>query len=239
MSFLQRDEPEPPLFQPETYVDASIERQRRLPGWLLAVPMVSTFIWMLATRGDMLSWAISVPRLAEGHWELVVLHMFAHGGLIHIFYNISALLALSPPVMERLGPFSQRSFIASMVLFFGSGLAALAFWLALNPASDIPMLGASGAIFGLLGFLLRLPDPHGDPVTLGGRQMGRAVIEWAKMHLPLMAFFLIPLVLGGQHFGLAWEAHLGGFVAGMLLCKPLWKWCGGRPDWVPDEELAT
>jgi membrane associated rhomboid family serine protease len=239
MSFLQRDEPEQPvdsLFQPETYVNATIEWQRRLPGRLLAAPMVIAFIALLATRGEMVSWAISVPRLVQGHWELIVLHMFAHGGLIHIIFNISALLAFGPPVMERLGPFSQRSFTAFLLLFFGSGLAAMTLWLALNPTSEIPVLGASGAIFGLIGFLLRLPDPHGDPVPLRGRQMGRAITEWAKMHLPLIAFFLIPVILGGQHFGLAWEAHLGGFLAGMLLCKPLWKWCGGQPDWVPDEE---
>ncbi len=239
MSFLQRDEPEPPdnlLFQPETYVDATIERQRRLPAWFLAVPMVLAFVSLLAIRGDMVSWAISMPRLEQGQWELVLLHMFAHGGLVHIFYNISGLLALGPPVMERLGPFGERSFAAFMLLFFGSGLAAMALWLALNPASDIPMLGASGAIFGLLGFLLRLPDPHSDPVPLGYRQMRQAITEWTKMHLPLIALFLIPVILGGKHFGLAWEGHLGGFVTGMLLCKPLWQWCGGRPDWVPDED---
>ena len=236
MSFLQRQEPEQPpepLFQPETYVDRVIERQRRIPGLVLAVPMVIAFGWLLWDQGSMIGWAVSGPRLAEGRFELIVLHMFAHGGLMHIIFNLSALAALGPAVMERLGPFCLRSFAAFMALFLASGLGGMVFWLALNPASTVPMLGASGAIFGLLGFLMRQPDPHGVPVPLLSPQLGKAFVEWFKLHIPLVALFAIPLLLGGSNFGLAWESHLGGFLVGLLLCKPVWAWSGGRPDWVP------
>jgi membrane associated rhomboid family serine protease len=239
MSFLQRKEPEQtvePLFQPETYVDATIERNRRIPGIVLAVPMVIAFAWLVWDQGSMIAWAVSGPRLGEGRFELIVLHMFAHGGLMHIIFNLSALAALGPAVMERLGPLGPRSFAAFMLLFFGSGLGGLAFWLALNPDSQIPMLGASGAIFGLLGYLMRQPDPHGAPVPLLSAQLGKAFREWFKLHLPLVALFAIPLLFGGDNFGLAWEAHLGGFLAGMLLCGPIQAWSGGRPDWIPDED---
>lgn len=244
MSFLRREEneaepPLEPLFQPETYVDPVIERQRRIPGIVLAVPMVIAFVWLLWDQGSMIGWAISMPRLADGRFELIVLHMFAHGGLMHIIFNLSALAALGPAVMERLGPFGPRSFAAFMLLFFGSGLGAVAMWLALNADSAIPMLGASGAIFGLLGFLMRQPDPHGQPVPLFSAQLGRAFIEWIKLHIPLIALFAIPLLLGGDNFGLAWEAHLGGFIAGLLLCAPVRAWSGGRPDWVYDDSVQA
>jgi len=234
MSFLRRDEPAEPLFAPETHVDGAIERNRRIPGLVLAAPMVAAFVWLMWDQGSMTGWAVSGPRLAEGRFELAVLHMFAHGGLVHIIFNLSALAALGPAVMERLGPLAPRSFAAFMLLFFGSGLGGLAFWLALNPASEIPMLGASGAIFGLLGFLMRQPDPHSPPAPLFSEQLGRAFVEWLKLHLPLVALFAIPLIFGGGSFGLAWEAHLGGFLAGMLLCAPIHAWSGGHPDWVPD-----
>ncbi|RNJ62258.1 MAG: rhomboid family intramembrane serine protease [Porphyrobacter sp. IPPAS B-1204] len=242
MSFLQRGEPEPQaedLFHPETYVDAAIRRQRRIPAMVLAVPMVIAFVWLMWTEGSMIGWAVSVPRLGEGQFALIVLHMFAHGGLMHIAFNLVALAALGPAVMERLGPLGLRSFAAFMVQFFGSGLGGVAVWLAINPTSEVPMLGASGAIFGLLGYLMRQPDPQDQPVPLIGPQLGRAFVEWVKLHLPLLAIFIIPVLLGGSNFGLAWEAHLGGFLAGMLLCRPIWAWSGGRPDWVPDEEASA
>ena len=237
MSFTRRNEPEAladPLFQPETYVDAVVQRNRRIPGMVLAAPMVIAFLWMMWDQGSMIAWAVSAPRLGAGQFELIVLHMFAHGGLMHIIFNLSALAALGPAVMERLGLLNARSFAAFMLLFFGSGLGGLAVWLALNPSSEIPMLGASGAIFGLLGFLMRQPDPHGQPVPLLSAQLGRAFVEWIKLHLPLIALFAIPMIFGGANFGLAWEAHLGGFLAGLVLCAPILRWSGGVPDWVPD-----
>lgn len=220
------------LFAPETYVDAALTRQRRVPAMVLAVPMVVAFMWLMWTEGSMIGWAVSGPRLAEGRIAPLVLHMFAHGGLLHIVFNLIGLAALGPAVMERLGPLRARSFAAFMALFFGSGLGGVGLWLAINPASEVPMLGASGAIFGLLGFLMRQPDPHGVPAALFSPQLGRAFAEWFKLHLPLLAIFAIPLLLGGSTFGLAWEAHLGGFLAGMVLCKPIWAWSGGHPDWV-------
>lgn len=220
------------LFQPETYVDAALGRQRRIPALALAVPMVIAFVWLMWTEGSMNAWAVSGPRLAEGQFAPIVLHIFAHGGLVHIVFNLIGLAALGPAVMERLGPLRPRSLAAFMALFFGSGLSGVGLWLALNPASEIPMLGASGAIFGLLGFLMRQPDPQAAPVPLFSPMLGRAFAEWFKLHLPLVAIFAIPLLLGGSNFGLAWEAHLGGFLAGMVLCKPIWTWSGGHPDWV-------
>lgn len=237
MSFTQRDEAEQvvtPLFLPETYVDPAIKRNRRIPGMVLAAPMVAAFVWLLWDQGNMLSWAVSGPLLAAGHYQQVLLHMFAHGSLLHIVFNLSALAALGPPVMERLGPLTPRSFVAFMLLFFGCGLGGMAFWLALNLSGDIPMLGASGAIFGLLGFLMRHPDPHRQPVPLFSAQLGRAFVAWVKLHIPLVALFALPLIFGGDNFGLAWEAHLGGFIAGLLLCPPVYAWSGGHPDWVAD-----
>lgn len=242
MSFLQRGKPKQQvedLFHPETYVDAAIKRQRRIPAMVLAVPMVIAFVWLMWTDGSMIGWAVSGPRLSDGQLALIVLHMFAHGGLMHIVFNLAALAALGPAVMERLGTLRLRSFAAFMALFFGSGLAGMAVWLAINPASEVPMLGASGAIFGLFGYLMRQPDPQAEPAALFSPQLGRAFTEWFKMHLPLLAIFAIPLLLGGDNFGLAWEAHLGGFLAGMVLCKPIWAWSGGRPDWVPDEDASA
>ena len=185
-----------------------------VPALILAVPMIIAFGFWGLDRGGMADWAVSRAGLAAGDYQLVALHMFAHGGLVHLAFNVVALFALGPAVMQRLGRLSLRSFAAFLVLFLLSGVAGLGAWLAFP--HDVPMLGASGAIFGFLGFILRQPDPDKAPIALFSREMTQAFVVLLKLHLPLLAIFAIPLLLGAGYFGLAWEAHLGGFVAGLL-----------------------
>jgi membrane associated rhomboid family serine protease len=233
MSFVDPESEGKPLFHEPTYVDEATRRRRLIPSLILAIPMIVAFVVLTWTQGGMIEWAVSQPRLADGAYHLIVLHMFAHAGLMHLGFNLVAMFALGPAVMERLGPLEPRSIAAFFALFFACGLAGLSLWLAIHPTSEIPMLGASGAIFGLLGFLVRQPDPQGKPIPLASPAMAHAFVEWIKLHLPLVALFAIPLLFGSGFFGLAWEAHLGGFIAGLLLCGPILAWAGNRPDWVP------
>ena len=211
-------------------VSEETKRSLTRPALALAAPMVLAYAWLTFTQGSMNAWAVSGPRLAAGEYQTIILHMFAHGGLMHIVFNLMALAVIGPRVMERLGPLSLRTFAGFMALFFGTGLAGMATWLAINPESDVPMLGASGAIFGLLGVMLRQPDPLGPPIPLFSREMGEAFWTFGKLHLPLVLLFAIPMLLGAG-FGLAWEAHLGGFVAGLLIGAPISRWCGDGSDW--------
>lgn len=236
MSFTEPEEEENSLFREPPYVDEATRRKRLVPAVLLATPMIIAFVLTFFAGDGMNAWAISGPRLAQGQFETIALHMFAHGGIAHIVFNSMALFAFAPAVMERLGPLHFKSLSAFLALFFGCGLAGMALWLAINPNSEIPMLGASGAIFGLLGFVLRKPDPFGPIIPIVSREMRAALIEWVKLHLPLVAIFIVPVLLGSEFFGLAWEAHLGGFVAGLLLCGPILKWSDNGPDWIPIEE---
>lgn len=203
---------------------ADPDRRLLLPALLLAAPMAVAYVAKGFGPDGMMEWAVSRAGLAAGDIAPVALHMFAHGGLIHIGFNLVALLALTPPVMDRLGMPSWRTLVAYLLLFFACGLADMALWLAFPHHG--PMLGASGAIFGLLGFLLRQPDPDAPPARLLSRSTGRAFWTFVKLHLPLIAIFLIPLLLGAGSFGLAWESHLGGFVAGLLLYRPIQRLAG-------------
>lgn len=233
MSFTDPEPEGEPLFHEPTYVDEATRLRRLVPSAILAAPMIASFVVLTWMQGSMIGWAASQPRLADGAYHTIILHMFAHAGLLHIGFNLMALFALGPAVMERLGPLGPRSMTAFFALFLACGLAGLSLWLAMHPASEIPVLGASGAIFGLLGFLIRQPDPHGKPIPLASRATARALVEWIKLHLPLVILFAIPLLFGSSSFGLAWEAHLGGFIAGLMLCGPVLAWAGNQPDWVP------
>lgn len=215
-----------PLSEDEAEGEA-VGRRQHLPAALLLLPMIAAYALLTWTRGDMNDWAAWPPRLAAGEYKAVWLHMFAHGGVLHLLFNGAALVALTPAVMDRLGPLSPRTLAAFLVLFLVSGLAGLALWLALPQA--VPMLGASGAILGLLGFILRQPDPSQGRIPLFGPDMARAFLAFAKLHVPLVILFAIPLLFGASVFGLAWEAHLGGFIAGLLLHGPVLRLAGGYP----------
>jgi membrane associated rhomboid family serine protease len=100
------------------------------------------------TAGGPAPWGVSVEALAEGRWHTLVTHMATHADLVHLLLNLSVLLPLTPLAMVRLGPGVDgwRRFAA---LYLGSALASALLYLALNPGG-LPMVGASGAIFGLL-----------------------------------------------------------------------------------------
>lgn len=128
-------------------------------------------------------------------------YAFLHGGPIHMVVNMVALVSFGTAIVNRIG---QKRFL---VVYAISSLGG-AVGFGLFSASSAPMVGASGALFGLLGtwvcwdYLDR--RHHGDPlwVTL------RAIVFLVAYNLVFW------VVLHGQ---LAWETHFGGFVAGWLL----------------------
>ncbi len=124
-----------------------------------------------------------------------------HGGWLHLLVNMIALVSFGTLIVERVG---QRRFVVAYVLSALGGAACFGL-LSTNPA---PMVGASGALFGLLGVWVcwdYLDRRHfGDPLWVTMRAVAFLVVY-------NVVFFLL---LSGN---LAWETHLGGFVTGWLL----------------------
>jgi membrane associated rhomboid family serine protease len=160
-----------------------------------------------------------VPRRLMAHWDsdtqwlTLFTHMFLHGGWAHVLGNCWFLWIFGKNVEDRLGP------LQFPVLYLLSGLAAAAMQVAVDPGSSVPMMGASGAISGILGAYLLL-FPTAWIFTL---------VPWIVPILPVPAFLFLVLwfviqafngfgwLLGGGSGGVAWWAHAGGFVAGMAL----------------------
>ena len=135
--------------------------------------------------------------------------MFLHGSLFHLAGNMLFLWIFGNNVEDFLGPLRFGLF------YLISGLGASFFQVVLSPNSRVPMIGASGAIAGVLGayFLLY---PGARVLTL--------VFLWI---IPIPAAFVLGLwfvlqVLNvGMGGGVAWFAHIGGFLVGLALVKPL------------------
>jgi membrane associated rhomboid family serine protease len=144
-------------------------------------------------------------------------HMWLHGGWLHILGNMWFVWVFGDNVEDRLGRFRY------LVLYLASGAAALASQILADPAYGQPMIGASGAVSGVLGaYVVLFPRAH--VLTL-------IPLGWIFLTAVWPAFVFLGIWFGIQVLqgslgpdgagGVAWWAHAGGFVAGMLLALPL------------------
>ncbi len=144
--------------------------------------------------------------------------MFLHGGLLHLVGNMLYLWIFGNNVEDTLG---HARFA---VFYLASGVAAAAAQTVVNPASGIPMVGASGAVSGVLGAYFLL-FPYATVLTLV--TFG---FFWRFIHLPAMVvlglwillqffsgYLSLSVASGAESGGVAFFAHIGGFVTGMGL----------------------
>ena len=147
-------------------------------------------------------------------YATVFTSMFVHGGLFHLGGNMLYLWIFGDNVEDRIGR------LKFLVFYLLSGLAAAATQIWTDPASKIPMVGASGAISGVLGAYLFL-FPHARVLTLIPLGFFYRIVEIPA--LIVLGFWIVVQVLNGvgtlgvQVGGVAWFAHIGGFVAGLVM----------------------
>ncbi len=153
-------------------------------------------------------------------WERAVpfvSYMGLHNDWTHLAINCLWLLAFGPIVARRFG---AALFVA---FFIVCGVAGAVMYLAFNWGSAVPVVGASGAISGLMAAALRmLPGQvpwaiHGEAplAPVFSRQILIFTAVWAAINL---LAGVTGLGMGGESGLVAWQAHLGGFLAGLLLC---------------------
>jgi membrane associated rhomboid family serine protease len=150
-------------------------------------------------------------------WTLVS-SMFLHGGWMHLIGNMLYLWIFGNNIEDAMG---HGRFIAFYVL---CGLAAALAQALMEPASEIPMIGASGAISGVLGAYLLL-YPHARVQVL--LPLGFVMHMMSLPAVLVLGFWFVLQVLSsaaatGGEGGTAWFAHMGGFIAGMALI-PIFK----------------
>jgi membrane associated rhomboid family serine protease len=140
--------------------------------------------------------------------------MFMHGGWFHIIGNMWFLKVFGDNVEDSMGAF--RFFI----FYIFCGLAAAGAQIAFSPGSAIPMVGASGAISGVLGaYVMLYPKAPIHTLIFLGFFVTRIVVP---AYLMLGYWFLLQLIgtapkIGSGTGGVAFGAHVGGFVAGLVL----------------------
>lgn len=148
--------------------------------------------------GLMRNW---LPNYAAQPWTMFVTYALLHAGILHLVGNMIMLLWIGPGLVARLG---QWGF---MLLWVGASVGGGVVFVAMA-TSPTPMVGASGAVFGLMGALVML-----DYVRTG--QYAHAI----AMTLGLAALNIVMLVV--ENGLLAWQTHLGGYLFGCVIALML------------------
>ena len=185
----------------------------------LIVVNVLAFVWEVGSDdAAIVRWAVVPAALMRGEgWLTPLTSMFLHGGAMHIISNMVFLTAFGPMVEDAMG---RGRFLAFYLL---GGLAATATQVAVNPASTIPQLGASGAIAAVMGAFL---------VTYPGDQIKVLWFFGIFTHVSYVpAILLIGVWLASQMLnqmgavveayagGVAYAAHVGGAFFGILTAR--------------------
>jgi membrane associated rhomboid family serine protease len=174
------------------------------------------------TRMTDLTGAFGIGRVGIVHYPgphpiilTLITSMFMHGSLLHLGGNMLYLWIFGNNIEDLLGP---GRFI---VFYLICGLAAHALHIGMDPSSIIPTVGASGAISGVIGaYLIAYPRARVLTLMFLGFFIRMAVVP---AFVIIIFWFVIQLVsamvsLGGMHGGgVAWFAHIGGFIAGIVL----------------------
>lgn len=170
-----------------------------------------TDTWGLVPR-EFLRGASQSHATGQIVWLTPIAAMFIHGGLLHLAGNALYLWIFGSRIEDLLG---HGRFL---LFYLVCGLAASAVQVASNPDSYAPIVGASGAVSGLLGgYAISYPT-------------GRLRLLWPPMRVPaalfLLAWIVIQILSGlgagvEASSGIAWWAHVGGFVTGMALVRSM------------------
>jgi membrane associated rhomboid family serine protease len=212
--------------------------------WTIIAANAAAFLYQLSLGEAALQWFLYqhalVPRryffptwgelngLSPFDPTPFITNTFLHGGWLHIILNLWTLFIFGPALEDRLGP------VRFIALYLLAGLAASATHAVFNATSAVPVLGASGAIAGVIAaYAVRFPYAW-------VRVIVPILFIPLLFSIPALAFagiwFFMQVLQGASQLvspfanagGIAWWAHIGGFIAGLMLLPLLEPSAAGR-----------
>lgn len=191
---------------------------------ILIVINVMMFVWELSFGPDLERALYGVAFIPWRLWNspyilanviTMFVSMFLHGGWLHLGGNMLYLWIFGDNIEDRLGHFKY------LLFYLLCGLAATFTHAVMNPTSRVPSIGASGAIAGVLGaYLILFPKARVTtliPIFFFITIRDIPAIIVLGLWFVLQLFVGVTSVGGAEQGGVAYFAHVGGFVSGMLL----------------------
>jgi membrane associated rhomboid family serine protease len=235
-----RADPTPQVPGPSPWAEPVIPQRVHEPPLNLAWPaavLVAVFIALYAVQSTLVDpnavvaqFGFTPVALLQGGWYQPLTALFVHGSWAHVLFNSAFAVAFGQPVARRfgLGPLGAVLFL---LFFLVCGLAGNFAYALVHPNGYAAVVGASGGIAGLLAAASRLMGQGA-----GGRT-GLAPLNSPTVVVMSVAMITLNLVIGLFHlsagFGsdgapVAWETHIAGYLAGLLLIDLFVK-AAGRP----------
>lgn len=165
--------------------------------WGAASWRASAYAWGGFWPGLLYNWR---PNYPAQPWLMFISYGFLHGGAMHLVVNMMTLFSLGRPIIARIGSFRFVLLYVLSLLGGGAGFGLLS-------ESTSPMVGASGALFGLAGAWVAWD--YLDRFT-GNRGL------WPVLQMVIWLILLNLILWWSMQGALAWQTHLGGFVAGWI-----------------------
>ena len=199
-------------------------RPRQFPfiNWLLILINAAVFWYELqlgesALQDFIFTWGLVPAELVSNppeEWQTIFTSMFLHGGWFHVISNMWVLYIFGDNIEDRVGS------IRYLIFYLLCGIAAAALQIFVMQGSSVPMIGASGAIAGVLGaYLISFPRSRIASLV-------PILFIFTIMEVPAFLFLIFWFVSqlysglfamqGGGASGIAWWAHIGGFVFGLI-----------------------
>jgi membrane associated rhomboid family serine protease len=196
-------------------------RPTHRPVVTVSIILVNVLVFLLELAGGndfIQQWSVIPAHIVAGQgWITILTAMFMHGGWMHIIGNMVFLWAFGPAIEDAMGPFRY------LVFYLIGGVVASLAQIAALSSSTVPNLGASGAIAAVMGaFLITYPRDKIRTLLILGWFIDVTVIPAVVL---IGLWFLIQLfsqvgsVASTQSGGVAYMAHVGGFIFGAISAR--------------------
>jgi len=195
-----------------------------LIGLLIVAFLVQSYVGVDRMVAD---WGFAPHDLADGRYATLFTAIILHGGWLHLAANGAFALAFATPVARRLGE-DARGVLAFFGFFLVCGvIGGLGYW-AGDPGGVAPEIGASGAVAGMMGAASRLlGQPHGELAPFRSRSVIGMAVGWVIANV-IFGLVFVGLAPGSGGAPIAWQTHLAGYAAGLVLFAPLLSLIGRR-----------
>ena len=174
------------------------------------------------------NWAMIPKFISQGFGKVgLFTSIFLHGGIMHLLGNMLFLYIFGDNIEDELGSVKFLGF------YLGAGILANFAQYAISPISDVPVIGASGAVAGVMGaYLLLYPKARVDIILIFIIFFKIFTLRaWIVLSIWIAMQFLGGFGLDAEAGGVAYWAHIGGFFAGMAMIYPRWRAKGYRAFW--------
>jgi membrane associated rhomboid family serine protease len=210
-------------------------RPLRYPAMTTAIILMNALVFLLELMGGepfVREWSVIPANIVAGKGLVTIFSaMFMHGGWMHIIGNMVFLHAFGPEVEDAMGRLRFLSF------YLLSGIAATLGQILIAPSSQVPNLGASGAIAGVMGaFLITYPRDRIRVLLVIFIFIRTAMIPASLLigfWFVIQLFSQIGAVADVQSGGVAYAAHVGGFIFGALSARFFERFTSA-PTWAGD-----